>query len=559
MLIHRLRPSLVLAALLVAAPGALAKAPPRVVAEKPAVAATAPKLVLMISVDQFSGDLFAQHRARYTRGLARLQQGAVFPAGYQSHAATETCPGHSTLLTGVRPARNGIIANMWFDPAAARAEKRIYCAEDERNPASSPDDPVVSASHLKVPTLGEWLKRVSPRSRNVAVSAKDRAVMMMGGTVTDAAYWWKRGGFVTHANRPASAAVTAQNARAAAAIRAGAAEFALPAWCADRDRPVQAGPKTVGTGRFALPAGNETAFRLSPRMDAATADLAIGLVDELKLGQGAAPDVLSVSFSATDYIGHTFGTEGAEMCIQMAQLDESIGRLLDHLDAQRIDYVVALSADHGGLDLPERLRQQGLPKAARVGAGLTEGELTAAITAQTGIAATGRLLYSDGPFGDFYFSTALSPADKAKAQAALVATARAHPQVAAALTRAEITAVPMPTGSPQDWTLIQRARASYDPARSGDVVILLNRAITPIADPAKGSVATHGSPWDYDRRVPILFWRSGLTAEEQPAPVETVDIAPTLAAQLGLTIPAGAFDGRCLDIDGGDRDACAAK
>lgn len=551
--------SFVISALLAFSSVAHAKDAIRKTPQAPAISPTAPKLVLMISVDQFSADLFAQYRSRYAAGLAQLQQGAVFPSGFQSHAATETCPGHSTLLTGVRPARSGIIANMWFAPGAARTEKRIYCAEDERDPASTPDDPVVSAWHLKVPTLGEWLKRVSPGSRNVAVSAKDRAVMMMGGNTIDAAYWWKRGAFVTLAGRKISPAVAAENAEAARVIRAGAAALTLPDWCAGRDRAVAVGMKTVGTGRFAMEAGKEASFRLSPRIDAATADLAIRLVDEMKLGQGSAPDVLAVSFSATDYIGHTFGTEGAEMCIQMAELDKSIGRLLDHLDALQIDYVVALSADHGGLDLPERLAQQGLPGAARVRAGLTADELTAAIIAKTGIAASGRLLYSDGPFGDFYFSAALSPDDNAKAGTALVAIARTHSQVAAAFTRAELAAAPVPTSSPQDWTLLERARASFDPERSGDVVILLDRAITPIANPDKGAVATHGSAWDYDRRVPILFWRKDLGAEEQPAPVETVDIAPTLAAQLGMVLKPGTFDGRCLDIDGSGEDSCAVQ
>ncbi len=542
----------------VALSGTAQAKPPRKPAPAPAVALapTAPKLVLAISVDQFSADLFAQYRRMFTAGLARLQQGAVFASGFQSHAATETCPGHSTLLTGVHPARSGIIANMWFEPGIGRAQKRIYCAEDERNPASTPDEPVVSAWHLKVPTLGERLKAVSPASRNVAVSAKDRAVMMMGGQAIDAAYWWKRGAFVTLAGRQPSAAATAQNAASASVIAAGGPAFALPEWCTGADRPITAGHKVVGTGRFALEAGKEPGFRTSPRIDAATGELAARLVDEMKLGQGKAPDVLSVSFSATDYVGHSFGTEGAEMCIQLAELDTTIGRLLDHLDAKGIDYMVVLSADHGGFDLPERLVQQGLPGAARVGAGLCEEDLTKAIVAKTGLSVPGQLLYSDGPFGDFYFSAALSAADRAKAQAALVEIAKAHPQVAAAFTKQELAAAPMPNGAPQDWTLLQRARASFNPDHSGDVLIMLNRAIVPIADPDKGSVATHGSPWDYDRRVPMLFWRKGMTGEEQPAPVETVDIAPTLAAVLGLKVAPGEFDGRCLDIDGGAGDTC---
>jgi hypothetical protein len=111
-----------------------------------------PKLVVAISIDQFSADLFAQYRQHFTGGFARLTQGAVFPSAFQSHAATETCPGHSTLLTGAHPSRTGIIANNWFDLDAKRADKRVYCAEDEKDPQSSVEDPVVSAVHLRVPT-----------------------------------------------------------------------------------------------------------------------------------------------------------------------------------------------------------------------------------------------------------------------------------------------------------------------------------------------------------------------------------------------------------------------
>jgi predicted AlkP superfamily pyrophosphatase or phosphodiesterase len=113
---------------------------------------TPPRLVVAISIDQFSADLFAQYRQRYTGGLARLLQGAVFPSAFQSHAGTETCPGHSTLLTGVHPNRTGIVANNWFDLTQKRADKGVYCVEDEHDPASTPADPVVSAVHLRVPT-----------------------------------------------------------------------------------------------------------------------------------------------------------------------------------------------------------------------------------------------------------------------------------------------------------------------------------------------------------------------------------------------------------------------
>jgi predicted AlkP superfamily pyrophosphatase or phosphodiesterase len=530
------------------------KAPPAA----PMPAPNAPRLIVAISVDQYSADLFARYRRFYRAGLMRLQEGAVFPSGFQSHAATETCPGHSTLLTGVHPARTGIIANTWFEPAGPRGVKPIYCAEDERDPKSSAKDPVVSAWHLKVPTLGERIKAAYRGSRNVAVSAKDRAVMMMGGHDIDAAYWWKSGAFVTLTGRKLAPEAEAANASAAAAIKAGAAAYTPPAWCAPRDRAVAVGQASVGTGHFAMAAGADAGFRASPRMDAAVADLAIALANGMKLGRGKVPDVLSVSFSATDYVGHTYGTEGVEMCIQQAELDQSIGRLLDSLDAAGIDYAVVLSADHGGFDLPERLDQQALPAAAHVDGDFAPAKLAAAVTERTGIAVSGDQILSDGANGDYYISRALGADDRAKVVAALADILKAHPQVAAVFAHDEIAAVPVPSGAPQDLTLLQRARESFDAARSGDLVVLLKRAVVPIAEGSKGYVATHGSPWDYDRRVPMLFWRRGLAGFEQPSPVETVDIAPTLAALLGLKVPAGDFDGRCLDLDGGEGDTCSA-
>ena len=136
-----------LALMAISAPAAAAPAKHHHAAK--AVAPTAapsapPKLLIAIAVDQYSADLFAQYRQHYTAGLARLMTGAVFPSAFQSHAATETCPGHSTILTGVHPSRSGIIGNAWFDLDTARPEKRVYCAEDEHDPNSTSSVPVVS-------------------------------------------------------------------------------------------------------------------------------------------------------------------------------------------------------------------------------------------------------------------------------------------------------------------------------------------------------------------------------------------------------------------------------
>ncbi len=537
------------------AQGQPAAAPPA----EPAAETARPQLVLAVSIDQLSSDLFAQYREHFTGGFARLLSGAVFPSGFQSHAATETCPGHSTILTGARPARSGVIANNWFNPAIARAEKKVYCSEDLSDPASTPGNPVVSANLLKVPTLGELMKVANPATRNVAVSAKDRAVVMMGGHKIDAGYWWKSSSFTTFKGRELDPAAQRANAAASALLAKGAPALKAPAWCGPRDQAVAIGNGTVGTYRFALPKGAKPdMLRISPRMDAATVDLALGLVDELKLGQGAAPDVLSVSLSASDYIGHAVGTEGVEMCIQMAELDNHLGRLFAALDKRKIDYLVVLTADHGGHDAPERLRQQAMPGASRADKALMPAALGAEITRRTGIAAPqGPLIYGDGPFGDMYVNAAITGGAKTRVMNELLNLTRNHPQVTAVFTAAELAATPVPAGNPQDWTIKERARASFMAERSGDVVVVLNRAVTPIPEPVLGAyVATHGSVWDYDRRVPMLFWRKGMTGFEQPNPVETVDIAPTLAAVIGLRLDDGAFDGRCLDLDAGAGNSC---
>lgn len=519
---------------------------------------SAPRLVVAIVVDQFSADLFAEYRHYFTSGFARLLKGVVFPSAFQSHAATETCPGHSTILTGAHPSRTGIVANNWYDlKLATRPDRRIYCAEDERDPVSTSSRPVVSAIHLRVPTLGEYMKRVDARSRNVAVSAKDRAVAMLGGQAIDAGYWFGDGRFQTFGGRQISPVVAAVNASVARIIARGQHAIQGPGRCAQYAARIdldKAG--AVGEGRFKLPSGDRMAFQGSPRMDRATLVLALGLINEMKLGRGSAPDLLSISLSVTDYVAHAKGTGGQEMCIQMAQLDRSLGWFLQRLDATGTDYEIMLTADHGGLDMPERLAQRGLPDARRVDPALWPRAIGDAIAADLGIKTRDPLLFSLSSAGDIYVSHEITPSQRASVITALVARLRANHQVAAVFTAAELAAAPLRSGNPQDWSLLDRARASFDPERSGDVVFLLARNVVPISVATPGMVATHGSAWDYDRRVPLLFWRRNMVGFEQPTPVETVDIAPTLAATLGLRIPAGSFDGRCLDIDGSNASTC---
>ena len=505
-----------------------------------------PKLIVALSIDQFSADLFDEYRPVLLGGIGRLSHGTVYRNGYQGHNATETCPGHSTIMTGARPSRTGIIANYWFDLSQTRSDKGVYCAEDERVPGSSSIAYTVSPYHLRVPTLGDLWKQAHPEARNVAVSGKDRAAVMMSGHNADQRWYWDGKTFVTDLKGAAMPrSVAAARIAVANAIAQDRPALEMPALCQAKSRvvPIEGGGAPVGNNAFARTAGDLKNFRASPEFDGATLALAASLLEEMRLGRGPSTDIVSISLSATDYVGHTYGTEGAEMCLQLFSLDRDLGDFFRLLDSKGIDYLVVLTADHGGKDIPEREREQGVPGAARVDAKLTGKDVGAAVGAQQGL--KGPILYGEGASGDMYVDRTLSPADQVRAKAAAVAIFRAHPQVEAVFTKEQLAATPSPTSSPDKWSLIERARASFDPERSGDFIVLLKRDVTPIANTTT-YVATHGSPWDYDRRVPILFWRSGMAPADRADAIETADIMPTLAASIDLAIDARSIDGECL-------------
>ena len=519
-----------------------------------------PRLIVVISVDQFSADLFAEYRQTYVAGLKRLANGVVFPSGYQSHAATETCPGHSTILTGSHPARTGIIANEWTDYDVARGKDgshAVYCAEDEHQPGttSSAADYVVSPIHLRVPTMGDRMKRADPRSRVVSVTGKDRAAVMMGGHMTDAIWYLdpkKLASYVTMSDHDQMPPPIVQqvNARVAGVI-AKPVTLALPPSCTAKSMPVKVGADGPTVGVLASPKGR---FRTTPDFDRATADIAIGLLRSMQLGRGPAPDLLAIGLSANDYVGHFFGTEGAEMCTQQAALDQTVGRILAALDETGVPYAVVLTADHGGYDVPARLAQRGFPEAGLLDPKFSLEEIGRQLTMAFGLELEGKTLLEGAPQGDVYLSHAVPAALRPQVLAAAKAKMLAFPKVQAVLTAEEI-AQSAPAGPPvEDWTLLERARASYDAKRSGDLLVFLRPRLIPALQP--GFTATHGSPWNYDRRVPMLFVYPGMIPHEEPLSVETVDILPTLAAMIDLKVPQEEIDGRCLDLDAGSGDIC---
>ncbi|NNC48647.1 MAG: alkaline phosphatase family protein [Sphingomonas sp.] len=502
----------------------------------------APDLVVVISVDSLSSQLLEEYLPLMNGGLARLsREGTLFLNAYQAHSMTETCPGHATLLTGSHPARSGIIANRWIDIDRPADERVIYCAEDPDAPG---DDMVISASPLKVPTLGAYMKAAHPGSRNVSIAGKDRAAVMMGGRQVDQRWWWGNEGWISDLDRPTPPVVAAATVATQTLIDAGSTGLEMTEYCAAKPEVIAEGQWRVGDGRLGWAAGDSGAFRRTPGYDGAVLALGAALIDDMQLGRSSdAPDLISLGLSATDYVSHAFGPDGGEACLQMFSLDRNLEGFLDLLDARELDYAVVLTADHGAPHLPERLALQGIQTGRMApdlnSSAIAEVERQLPELPENWVA-------GEAPY-DMYVARDLDAGLRAQAIAALKATYAAHPQIEAVFTREEIEATPMPAGNPANWTLLQRKRAGHDPERSGDLAFVLTEYRTPIERPGPTFISHHSSPWDYDRRVPIAFYRPGQAPVNRPDVARTVDILPTLAAHLGLSLGGTEIDGVCLD------------
>jgi predicted AlkP superfamily pyrophosphatase or phosphodiesterase len=531
-----------------------------------------PTLIVAIAVDQFSAGIFDQYRTRFTGGLRRMiDAGVVFPNGYQSHAATETCPGHSTLLTGKHPSGTGIIANEWLGPDG----KTTYCLADPTMTVPGRPTEPRGPANLRTSTLGEWLKAQNPASRVVAVSGKDRAAINMSGRGPDAVFWWDDElGFNTYVAPGADANQRLEPVKAINEAIAKRWNKKLPTW-----KPLDSScsrlnsegtydgtwhvnhhvPPDWKLASTSQPYRNDKAFkrwvRASPIVDELTLDLATSLLNRYQLGRGSAPDLLAVSLSATDYIGHRYGNEGPEMCDQMAHLDKGLGAFFKRLDAARVRYVVVLSADHGGIDAAERVRMKGFP-AERMTAdvGRVVDEYLRGSGLHLGFDAFEYVSYG------LYFTRAqtITAEQRDRISAAAIGYLKQQPWITEAFAKADILKVQVRPGVPPDeMTLQERFAESVDAERSPDILIAFKPYTTmDRVDPNGFYIAEHGSPWNYDRRVPIVFWRPGHPGYEQYLPIETVDIAPTLAGLVGVPHPV--VDGRCIDLDSSVGNTCDA-
>lgn len=537
--------------------------------DAPSRTEAAPSLIVTVVIDQFSANLFNQYRGRYTGGLRRLaDQGLVSINGYQTHGLTETCPGHSTVLTGRHPTGTGIPANDWIDPATGL---EVYCLAAPRNTLAHgriTDNGPVGPGHLQATTVPDWLKSVSPQSRIFAVSGKDRGAINLNGHKGDGAYWFTDGFGLTTYVEPGQTAearlapVAVFNARFRTAMTASG-ETAPRLWTggwaqcqaltADWRIRDQVFHSTVPPTR--------PKFDDSPLLDEETLDAAAFLLEAQQLGRRGVTDMLGVSLSATDRIGHAFGTQGPEMCEQMMRLDAALGAFLDRLDAIPGGVLLVLTADHGGSDFVEREALHGYPHAHRADMAAFQ-QVNGALKARFGLEDDPLQAGSSGIIVADKDHRALPEPLRTEVATAAVELLRGLPDVAFAERREVLAAEPLPasTDQPEMLTLRERMRLSTLPdGRSPDIAFSWQPNIS-TGGRVGGTLSGHGTPWEYDRRVPIIFWKPGGVGgkgagQERFLPIRTIDIAPTLANVMGLEADK-AIDGRCIDLGLFSAPAC---
>jgi predicted AlkP superfamily pyrophosphatase or phosphodiesterase len=501
-----------------------------------------PRLIVQITMDQLRYDLLERWRPNFRAGLRRLLDGGCWiRQGEVAHALTNSIPGHTTLASGLHPSGHGLTANEWWVERDG-VWKEMDAYYDPAFPmAGHPDRPGGSLRFMKGSCLADWVKAADPRAKAVALSTGSTVAMCYGGRSADAVYWFdgRANAFVTSSfYRTGHAWLTDFNARTLKDFQPQSWTLAEPrlaglslpdasAWENDgrnntfphdylRESQRGSGEKPLAYGQW---------FAGTPFKEDALFALAARAVEAEALGGRGCLDYLAVLVDSTDAIGHGFGPLSLEQLDNLVRLDRALGRFLEMLDRKlgRDGYVLALSADHGTADPPE---------ASGVGRRLKAAEIEAALDRVA--AAVQHRPGSPGAVADAA-ADALRACDfiaDAYTQAAL-ATPSADPFV-------ELFRRSFRPDLTYDFPLWSDRPRPFHPARYGVVARLKEGAVPPYA------ASVHGSPYSYDRRVPIVLYGSGVRRRETQTGGRTVDVAPTLAQLAGIAAPAG-LDGRPLE------------
>ena len=496
-----------------------------------------PALAVLIVVDQLRADLLDRYDALFTGGLRRLRdEGRIFVNGTHDHANTLTAPGHATISTGVTPARHGIVGNAWYE----RVDGEWTRVENVHDPnvelVGAPGIAAASPHRLLRPGLADWVRAADSASIVVSVSGKDRGAILPGAHARGYVYWFQpaAGRFVTstHYRTEDPEWVTRFNEDVLPTfMRDSVWESTIPESALHLTQPDTAahegdGVHTYFPHRFedvrddADPQSFWRWFETTPMLDAATLALAETAVQALGLGRDGSPDLLTISLSQTDRIGHAYGPLSREQLDNLLRLDRALGEFFAFLDetvgAGR--WVLALSADHGVHEAPEVAERLGLPG---LRATARERDALNRAVAEAQERAKG--------------------SDDATVAAYIAEAVKQLPFVVNAWTHAELDAETAPADS-----FVELFRKARHPGREPGVLSRQGVEVMFV----EGYIsyprgATHGSPYYKDRHVPIIFMGAGVTPGIDSTRAATVDIAPTLARLIGVPAPDD-LDGKAL-------------
>jgi len=512
-----------------------------------------PKLVVIIVIDQFRADYLEHYRDQFGEGGFRvfLDRGAYFTDCYYDYANTRTAPGHATLLTGSYTSGHGILANEWWDP---QKKKRVTSVEDDATklvgiapgakPAQgelgrgTPSTPGVSPHNLMSDTLGDELKLATGgKARVFAISLKDRAAVLPAGFSGDAAYWIdpKSGDWITSTYYRADLPEWVRNFNGGLPTQRRAEKFWNREW-SDSDGNTLGSTKPR-TGKDGTPAGFYEVVGSTPFANDYQFEFAKELVLYEKLGAGPATDLLVISLSANDILGHQVGPDSPQMHSMVLELDRSLAEFFDFLRHQigMANVWMALSADHGIAPLPEFAKTLRLPAANLDAKGLREQ--INSLLAKKYAKKADYVLELDYPLA-WLNTDAFTGTTGAKDESVAESdTGEAMKQAGFA---GYFSKSQLARGDTPATEIGRRYAHSYSPEGGWYVIGIPSPFHVGIA---KGT--DHATPFSYDTHVPLAFYGLAFQPGIYRTHAEPVDLAVTLASLLGINPPAQAT-GRVL-------------
>jgi predicted AlkP superfamily pyrophosphatase or phosphodiesterase len=486
-----------------------------------AVPREAPRLVLLVAVDQMRHDYLPRFADAFTGGFRRIaRDGAVFTNAHLDHYPSVTAVGHSTMLSGAPPSIGGILGNDWYDRALKR---NVTSVEDPATRlVGGRDAPGSSPHRLRVSTVGDELKMAHSGSRVIGISHKDRSAILMAGRMADLALWWdvETGAFVS------STWYGSELPGWAAEFNAGRP---ADAWLGREWRALGEGgvllgkmPDTPGPAYYARLYNSAFGNEL-------LTSLAEAALEGEKLGRRGTTDILALSYSCNDAVGHDEGPHSAAVRDITVRTDLALERLLAAVDrgVGLARTVVIVTADHGVAPVPERMAAWRMP-----GGRLSRADLERSAT-ETLEKAFGPGAWLEGRAGSsLYLNRALMAErglEPAVVERRLASGLEALAPVWRAFTRSQLLEGRVP---PDPWS--RRVVLSFDRERSGDVEVILEPYWV-----AAAAGTTHGSAYSYDTHIPLMVMGPGIRPGRHDLPVVLNDLAPTLATLLGIETPSG--------------------